>query len=124
MRYILALYIIHVSASVNSQSLGREEIWVEGKFKAGFLAAHRGMIGHLPTEHAFAGELSYLIQGKGQKDWHNYLEMWKVSSVYHIMILTYYMIGTLKIGSDGRGKVSQKRLQQKKVENKIWEKSC
>lgn len=72
MRYILALYIILLSASADSQSLGKHEIWVEGKFKAGFLAAHRGMIGHLPTEHAFAGELSYLIQGKGQKDWHNH----------------------------------------------------
>ncbi|MFK7786992.1 MAG: acyloxyacyl hydrolase [Crocinitomicaceae bacterium] len=70
MRFAIALYIVLFSLTVNAQSLGRNEVWVEGKFKAGFLAAHRGMIGHLPTEHAFAGEVSYLIQGKGQKDWH------------------------------------------------------
>lgn len=70
MRYIFVLYILLLSATANSQSLGRDEIWVEGKFKAGFLIAHRGMMGHLPTEHAFAGEISYLVQGKGQKDWH------------------------------------------------------
>ena len=72
MRTILIIFSLLFSISARAQSLGREEIWVEGKFKAGFLAAHRGMIGHLPTEHAFAGEASYLIQGKGQKAWHDY----------------------------------------------------
>lgn len=71
MRFVLILICVGFYSSANAQKMGREEIWLEGKFKAGFLAAHRGMIGHLPTEHAFAGELSYLIQGKGQKSWHN-----------------------------------------------------
>ena len=75
MRFLLTFYIVFFSLTINAQSLGRDEIWVEGKFKAGFLAAHRGMIGHLPTEHAFAGEFSYLIQGKGQKDWHRWYKM-------------------------------------------------
>ena len=72
MRNFLVLFIVASSFFSEAQSLGRDEIWVEGKFKAGFLAAHRGMIGHLPTEHAFAGEVSYLLQGKGQKDWHRH----------------------------------------------------
>jgi hypothetical protein len=72
MRYFLLLYIVFLIVPAEAQSIGEQEIWVEGKFKAGFLAAHRGMIGHLPTEHAFAGEVSYLLQGKGQKDWHNH----------------------------------------------------
>lgn len=75
MRIILIIIISLCWISVDAQSIGREEIWVEGKFKAGFLAAHRGMIGHLPTEHAFAGEMTYLIQGKGQKDWHHSFRM-------------------------------------------------
>ncbi len=70
MRFILVIGLLFSIVSVEAQSVGTNEIWAEGKFKAGFLAAHRGMIGHLPTEHAFAGELSYLIQSKGQKDWH------------------------------------------------------
>lgn len=72
MRYILLFILLFSTASAEAQSIGNNEIWAEGKFKAGFLAAHRGMIGHLPTEHAFAGELTYLIQSKGQKEWHNY----------------------------------------------------
>ena len=70
MRFILALFFTVFSFISDAQTIGTKEIWVEGKFKAGFLAAHRGMIGHLPTEHAFAGEISYLLQSKGQKDWH------------------------------------------------------
>lgn len=70
MRWIVIFVCLVCSFLAEAQNFGREEIWVDGKFKAGFLAAHRGMIGHLPTEHAFAGELSYLIQGKGQKSWH------------------------------------------------------
>ena len=70
MRLLIILVYSFFCFSALAQTFGREEIWVEGKFKAGFLAAHRGMIGHLPTEHAFAGEVSYLIQGLGQKTWH------------------------------------------------------
>ncbi|MCJ8288711.1 MAG: acyloxyacyl hydrolase [Crocinitomicaceae bacterium] len=71
MRNFLTLFIVVCSFISEAQTTGYNEVWLEGKFKAGFLAAHRGMIGHLPTEHAFAGELSYLLQSKGQKTWHN-----------------------------------------------------
>lgn len=74
MRSFFIIFFLFLSKSLLGQSVGSQEIWLEGKFKAGFLAAHRGMIGHLPTEHAFAGEMSYLIQGKGQKEWHNHFK--------------------------------------------------
>lgn len=72
MRIVILYFLLLNCLYSEAQTSGRNEIWAEGKFKAGFLAAHRGMIGHLPTEHAFAGELTYLIQSKGQKEWHYY----------------------------------------------------
>lgn len=47
------------------------DTWIEAKGKAGFLAAHRSIMGHLPAEHAFACEVSYLLQPKGSKAWHD-----------------------------------------------------
>lgn len=46
------------------------DTWIEARGKAGFLAAHRSIMGHLPAEHAFAVEASYLLQTKGSKAWH------------------------------------------------------
>ncbi len=54
-----------------SQQTGNREVWIDGKMKVGFLAAHRPILGHLAVEHAFAGELSYVIQGKGENFWHS-----------------------------------------------------
>ena len=42
----------------------------EARCKLGFLAAHRGVMGHLATEHAMAGELTWFNQSKGEKQWH------------------------------------------------------
>ena len=47
----------------------KKEVWIDSKFKAGFLASHRAIMGHLPAQHAFAGELSYHIQTKGEDSW-------------------------------------------------------
>lgn len=58
-----------------SQKKGDNEIWLEGRFKAGFLAAHRSLMGHVAVEHAYAGEISYLVQSKGRKMWHNHYRM-------------------------------------------------
>ncbi len=38
--------------------------------KMGFLAAHRGVMGHLPHSQAYASELSLFFQTKGRKQWH------------------------------------------------------
>ena len=43
---------------------------IEYRQKLGFLAAHRGTMGHLPAQHAFAGELSYYKRVSGSKQWH------------------------------------------------------
>jgi hypothetical protein len=46
------------------------DTYIEFKPKIGFLAAHRSVMGHLATEHAVAGELSYLFKARGEKKWH------------------------------------------------------
>lgn len=43
---------------------------IEMRGKLGFLAAHRGVMGHLPSEPAVAGEISWINQTKGRKQWH------------------------------------------------------
>lgn len=52
--------------------LAQQDEYLEGRFKLGFLAAHRSVMGHLATSHSVAGELSYVIKGKGSKPWHQY----------------------------------------------------
>lgn len=47
-----------------------KEWGIEARFKPGFLAAHRGVMGHLSDQHAFAGELTWFMQTKGKKQWH------------------------------------------------------
>ncbi len=48
------------------------ETRLEGKFKLGFLAAHRSVMGHLANSHAVAGELSYVFKTNGERKWHNF----------------------------------------------------
>lgn len=43
---------------------------LEGSPKAGFLMAHRGIMGHLSKQHALGCELSYYIQSHGLKKYH------------------------------------------------------
>lgn len=50
----------------------QQDEYIEGRFKLGFLAAHRSVMGHLATSHSVAGEISYTIKGKGSKSWHQY----------------------------------------------------
>ncbi len=51
-------------------SLSQAEAWVEVRPKAGFLVAHRSIMGHIATEHAFATELSFYFRGNGERSWH------------------------------------------------------
>lgn len=37
--------------------------------KAGFLMAHRGVMGHLPQQHALGGEISYFVQTNGSRNY-------------------------------------------------------
>ena len=45
------------------------DIWIDGRYKIGFLAAHRGVMSHLAKQRAISGELSVLLQTKGKKQW-------------------------------------------------------
>ncbi len=38
--------------------------------KIGFLAAHRGVMAHIPQHRANAGELTFFVHTKGKKAWH------------------------------------------------------
>lgn len=55
-----------------NQGIAQEkpESWIEIRAKTGFLVAHRTSMGHLATDHAFAGELSYYFQPNSEKAWH------------------------------------------------------
>lgn len=43
----------------------------EAKPKIGFLMAHRGVMGHLPREHALGGEIAWFFHSSGKKEWHH-----------------------------------------------------
>ena len=47
-----------------------KELWIEGRAKIGFLAAHSSLMGHLAKQHAYGAELSLIHQAKGNKKWH------------------------------------------------------
>lgn len=53
-----------------SLAQSKREWGFEYRQKIGFLAAHRGVMGHLPQGQAIAGEFSYFIHTKGKKQWH------------------------------------------------------
>lgn len=55
---------------IASMTVAQESTWIEARGKAGFLIAHRSVMGHLATEHAVAAEVSWLKQCGGERDWH------------------------------------------------------
>ena len=65
----MILIIVLVSSTCSFAQL-KGDLWIEAKGKAGFLAAHRSVMGHLATEHAFAGEVSCYFRPKNRKLWH------------------------------------------------------
>lgn len=97
MKYIGLLLAIFLAASGSAQKT--EDVWLEGRAKAGFLAAHRSIMGHLPVEYAFAGEWSVLFQSKNRKQWHEaynqplYGMTAFYSSVGNKQVLGHYMGG-------------------------------
>ncbi len=67
-KQLILLFFLVISLFSGAQS--KREWGIEARYKSGFLAAHRGVMGHLPSEHAFAGELTWFHQTKGRKQWH------------------------------------------------------
>lgn len=70
MRICIAILILTFIHAKSSAQKGVEN-WAEGRLKAGFLIAHRGSMGHMAQEHAYAIEFSYMIQPHGEKKWHS-----------------------------------------------------
>src|SRR5574343_39586 len=66
---LLILFTVSLFTSI-SFSQSKREWGFEYRQKIGFLAAHRGVMGHLPQDQAIAGEFSYYIHTKGRKQWH------------------------------------------------------
>lgn len=65
--FVLSLFLL---ISISSFGQLKDDLWIEAKGKAGFLAAHRSVMGHITNEHAFAGELSCYFRPKDRKLWH------------------------------------------------------
>lgn len=63
------LFLLFLSGT--SLLTAQQEAWVEVRPKAGFLIAHRSIMGHVAKEHAYATEFSYYIKGNGEKFWHD-----------------------------------------------------
>lgn len=66
---LLVLFLFLITSICSFGQL-KDDLWIEVKGKAGFLAAHRSVMGHLATEHAFAGEVSCYFRPKNRKLWH------------------------------------------------------
>ncbi len=75
MRFWLLFGLLLYSSLSFSQ---RREWGIEVNPKIGFLLAHRGVMGHLPREHALGGEISYFISTNGSKDYHRAYKFPKV----------------------------------------------
>jgi hypothetical protein len=56
------LLVLLLPALTYGQSIQKDNWSVSGRFKLGFLAAHRGTMGHLSREHLYAGEISIFKQ--------------------------------------------------------------
>lgn len=68
MKQLLSLLIFVISSTT---ALTQQTNWsVEGKWRSGFLLAHRGVMGHLATQHAHGIELIAIKRASGKKAWH------------------------------------------------------
>ncbi len=65
-----ALLVIALFVAFTSLSQSKIEWGIDYRQKVGFLAAHRGVMGHLPQNQSYASELSVFFQTKGRKQWH------------------------------------------------------
>lgn len=68
------MFRICILLFISSLSWSQEQIANEWSFgirqKTGFLAAHRGTMGHLPKDHIFCGEISATKRLHGTQNWH------------------------------------------------------
>ena len=65
MRLIFLFFILGLTGASIAQT--NFEHAIEYRQKLGFLAAHRGVMAHMPKNPAWAGELSYVLRSRGHK---------------------------------------------------------
>lgn len=76
MKWRVTLLIVLFSGSL---SFAQKREWgIELVPKAGFLMAHRGVMAHMPQQHALGGELSYYVQTNGTRNYQHYYNYPKV----------------------------------------------
>jgi len=67
MRLLLFLLLFGITSGYAQY---RKEWGFEYRQKIGFLAAHHGVMVHMPESQAYAGELSWFVHTKGRRQWH------------------------------------------------------
>ncbi|MCE2743338.1 MAG: acyloxyacyl hydrolase [Fluviicola sp.] len=68
MKYYVVFFLLLMTQFTWSQ---KNLTWgIEARTKVGFLAAHHNTLYHLPTNLAYAQELSFFIKPNGSKQWH------------------------------------------------------
>ncbi|MES2800073.1 MAG: acyloxyacyl hydrolase [Bacteroidota bacterium] len=67
---ILLLLLLQLQVSFAQHKLSDYTWGLEGRYKMGFLIAHRAIMGHVPNGPTHAGEISLLIRMNGSKSWH------------------------------------------------------
>src|SRR5262245_55937777 len=65
------LFFLLLPALAIAQKSGSESHFISVKSKNGFLAAHRGVMGHLPKEPALGVEVAIYKRFGGNKRWHD-----------------------------------------------------
>ncbi len=66
----LLILLLLIPFSSLAQVDSTESYFISVKQKSGFLAAHRGVMGHLPKEPALGGEISFYKRVGGNRAWH------------------------------------------------------
>lgn len=69
MRLFLLLLSLPFAIGVTAQTTGKQSYYLSARHKRGFLAAHRGVMGHLPKEPAVGVEISLYKKFSDDKKW-------------------------------------------------------
>ncbi len=96
MRNYLILFVLSLSHWASAQLFKVNDVWLEGRYKIGFLVAHHELMAHLPQKHAKDYSLSLVFQTRGNKGWQKAYKYPMVgltayySSVGNDKVLGYY----------------------------------